>query len=264
MEEDEISLPNGRTEYRNSLKDRFHLLRLREETGSLGNDEGQADPINTSDRLRASSVLSTSAAEQAANAALQRRVSGTLSATHRPNVNENLRPGTAAGTSTGPVTEEGDHVNWDLWQSVVYEGPLAVQRTSPDRLERSIAHGIPSAIRGVVWQVLAQSKSEELENVYRDLVSRGNEPEKTTKDALHRASVSSSRPGTPGGTSDEAEKVISSAPSLGSVISRHTSSNGNGNEPAASTQVITSVGESKAAAVQHHQRTAQELSLIHI
>ena len=54
-------------------------------------------------------------------------------------------------------------VDWDLWQSVVYEGPAAVARTSPEEPNRAIATGIPNAIRGVVWQVLAQSKNEELE-----------------------------------------------------------------------------------------------------
>lgn len=257
-EEDGVSFADDGTGYKNTLKDRFNLLRLREETGSPGNDAAQAAPINASERSRASSVFSGSAADQAVAAAVQRRVSQTLSTTHPPNVNENLAPGTAAGTSTGPVCEDGIHVNWDLWQAVVYEGPTAVSRTSPDQLERSIAHGIPSAIRGVVWQVLAQSKSEELENVYRDLVSRGNEPEKTTKDALRKVSASSPGPPIPGGNSDDAEKMISSASTFGSVASRPTSFNGHGNESATSIQIPTSVSDSRTAAVQHHQRTAQD------
>lgn len=66
-------------------------------------------------------------------------------------------------------------VDWDLWQSVVYEGPAAVARTSAEELNRALAGGIPSAIRGVVWQVLAQSKNDELEGVYKDLVGRGTD-----------------------------------------------------------------------------------------
>jgi hypothetical protein len=69
-------------------------------------------------------------------------------------------------------------VDWDLWQSVVYEGPVAVARTSAEELNKAIGNGIPHAIRGVIWQVLAQSKNEDLEHVYRELVARGTESEK--------------------------------------------------------------------------------------
>ncbi|EHK98227.1 putative GTPase-activating protein GYP5 [Glarea lozoyensis 74030] len=124
---------------RNSLRDRFKLLRMREEAGitSLGDDE-KGGPSLT------------------------------------------LAPGTASGVSAGPsaMGDPSAPVDWDLWQSVVYEGPAAVARTSAEELNRAIATGIPNAIRGVVWQVLAQSKSEDLESVYRDLLIRGTDKEK--------------------------------------------------------------------------------------
>lgn len=69
-------------------------------------------------------------------------------------------------------------VNWDLWQSVVYEGPAAVARTSAEELNKSIATGIPSAIRGVIWQVLANSKNDDLELLYKDLATRGTDKSK--------------------------------------------------------------------------------------
>lgn len=96
--------------------------------------------------------------------------------------NPNLAPGTASGVSAGPsaMTDPAAPVDWDLWQSVVYEGPSAVARTSAEELSVAIASGIPSAIRGVVWQVLAQSKNEELETVYRELVVRGTDKDKDT------------------------------------------------------------------------------------
>jgi hypothetical protein len=56
-----------------------------------------------------------------------------------------------------------------------------VAKTSGEELNRAIASGIPAAIRGVVWQVLAESKNDELENVYRTLKARG------TADAEHLA-----------------------------------------------------------------------------
>lgn len=102
-----------------------------------------------------------------------RTTSTPTSPMNQPTLNQSLPLGTAAGTSTGPSADQDVSVDWDLWQAVVYEGPAAVARTSADELSQSIARGIPSAIRGVVWQVLAQSKNEQLEAVYRDLANRG-------------------------------------------------------------------------------------------
>lgn len=91
----------------------------------------------------------------------------------------NLAPGTVSGMSSGPSAMQDPEapVDWDLWQAVVYEGPAAVAKSSAAELNRAIASGIPSAIRGVVWQVLGQSKNEELEGVYRELVNRGTDKE---------------------------------------------------------------------------------------
>lgn len=72
----------------------------------------------------------------------------------------------------GPSTEDDSHVNWDLWQSLVYEGPSAVAKTSGAQLNSAIQSGIPAPIRGVVWQVLADSKSEHLEAVYKSLLGK--------------------------------------------------------------------------------------------
>lgn len=92
-------------------------------------------------------------------------------------INQALAPGTASGVSAGP-SATAEAVDWDLWQAVVDEGPTAVARTSPEELNRAITTGIPNAIRGVVWQILAQSKNEELEGVYRDLINRGTDKDK--------------------------------------------------------------------------------------
>ena len=204
---------------RNSLRDRFKLLRMREEAGitSLGDDDkggsalagligrsaslglGLASPTTITDEKD----LSLSAAAHSPSSPMP--VSPNLS-----NVNTSLAPGTAAGVSAGPSTmnDPSTPVDWDLWQSVVYEGPAAVARTSPEELNRAIATGIPNAIRGVVWQVLAQSKNEELEGVYRDLVARGTDKDK------ERMSGSSSSPSIGHSSVKEKDEVVSSASSV--------------------------------------------------
>ena len=141
--------------------------------------------------------------------------------------NPNLAPGTASGVSAGPsaMTDPAAPVDWDLWQSVVYEGPSAVARTSAEELSMAIASGIPSAIRGVVWQVLAQSKNDELEGVYRDLLVRG-----TDKDRDHTAATNSHPPTITSinGSTKEKHSIASSASSVHSGHSTPTSTATNG------------------------------------
>lgn len=160
---------NGiRGNVRNSLKDRFKAMRMREEAGitSLpddGDNNGIANLINKGPN----GVLATPVEE---------KDQPPLSPPNQSTAH--LAPGTASGTAAGPSTLSDTAVDWDLWQSVVYEGPVAVAKTSAEELNRAIATGIPSAIRGVIWQVLAQSQSEELDAVYRELVARGTSKEK--------------------------------------------------------------------------------------
>ncbi|KAG8163931.1 hypothetical protein KVR01_005849 [Diaporthe batatas] len=156
---------------RNSLKDRFKAMRMREEAGitSLpddGDKTGFASLVNKGPN----GLAATPATEEKDPTSTQ------PPASPRP-ATANLAPGTASGAAAGPSTLSDQPVDWDLWQSVVYEGPAAVAKTSAEELSRAIATGIPSAIRGVIWQVLAQSQSEELEAVYRELVARGTDKE---------------------------------------------------------------------------------------
>ena len=139
----------------------------------------------------------------------------------------NLAPGMASGVSAGPsvMTDPATPVDWDLWQSVVYEGPSAVARTSAEELSMAIASGIPSAIRGVVWQVLAQSKNDELEGVYRELVVRG-----TDKDRDHMA-VTNGHPTTQiptNGSAKEKHSIASSSSSTHSGQSTPATTTTNG------------------------------------
>ncbi|KAI9716749.1 MAG: GTPase-activating protein [Chrysothrix sp. TS-e1954] len=164
---------------RNSLRDRFKLLRMQEEAGINITDlqEDTSRPASSSSNTQGfelQAVLGGKSIEDS-NAAQRQRSTSTSIPAKQPTLNEHLAPGTAAGTSTGPQADTSEPVDWDLWQAVVYEGPTAVARSSAAELKQAIARGIPSAIRGVVWQVLAESQSGELETVYRDLRSKGEQ-----------------------------------------------------------------------------------------
>ncbi|CAI6268877.1 unnamed protein product [Periconia digitata] len=154
-----------------SLRDRFKLLRMRDEAGIPLDEEAEKAGLGLG-------ILSPTATDTEHAASITSGPTSPLPGiTRQPTVNPSLAPGTAAGFASGPAGDAAEPVDWDLWQNVVNEGPAAVARTGSEELNRAIASGIPQAIRGVIWQVLAQSKSEELEIVYRQLVARGTDKE---------------------------------------------------------------------------------------
>ncbi|SPO04276.1 related to GTPase-activating protein (GAP) [Cephalotrichum gorgonifer] len=215
----------------NSLKDRFKMVRMREETGATvptGEDDSPSAATNPPARSGASVTSNDSG-----------------------DVEKSLAPGTASGVSAGPSALAESDVDWDLWQAVVYEGPAAVARSSADELNRAIATGIPSAIRGVVWQVLAQSKNEELERVYADLVARGTDKQKDRNSNSTSASAT-----TNGSLAVQSDAVPSSASSI-----RSDRSASNGPHPTKSASDKASEADRKqkekedAAALQKLEKT---------
>lgn len=165
---------NGRSRpARNSLRDRFKLLRMREEAGitELPLDEKTGGGL--SGLIARTPTFGMSLGSPTVEDTAQPPMSPAPTSP-----NPALAPGTAAGVSAGPSALDQLPVDWDLWQAVVDEGPAAVARTSPQELNRAITSGIPNAIRGVVWQILAQSQNEGLESMYRELVNRGTDKDK--------------------------------------------------------------------------------------
>ncbi|KAI9839474.1 MAG: hypothetical protein M1819_002099 [Sarea resinae] len=234
---------------RNSLRDRFKLLRMREEAGITSLDQDASGQQHESGGAIAGLIGKstnnvglgignpTNVADEKEGGLAGTSAHGGHSTPPLPPVNPNLAPGTASGVSAGPsaLTDPAAPVDWDLWQSVVYEGPAAVARTSADELSRAIASGIPSAIRGVVWQVLAQSKNEELESVYRDLVARGTDKEKDRSSTMSHATISAPSAsssekanGHANGHGKEKESLASSASSVHSDLSTPATTATNG------------------------------------
>ena len=240
-ESQETDSSAGANKHRNSLRERFKLLRMREEAGiqSLeGQDVGSptnsggafAGLIGRSTSLGLGIGSPTSVADEKDGALAASPVQSPVAANPPaiPSTTDpNLAPGTASGISAGPsaMTDPAAPVDWDLWQSVVYEGPAAVARTSAEELSLAIASGIPSAIRGVVWQVLAQSKNEELEAVYRELIVRGTDKD---RDNMHVPNAHNSANGLVNGSTKEKHSVASSSSSTHSGNSTPGTSATNG------------------------------------
>lgn len=199
-----------------SLRDRFKFLRMREEAGiTLGDETGtDAGPGGAMAGLigRTASVglgigSPTTIAEDDHGPMSPPAIA------KQPTINPNLAPGTASGFAAGPDGDAAEPVDWDLWQTVVNEGPAAIARTSSEELNHAIANGIPQVIRGVIWQVLAQSKNEELESMYRELVARGTDKEHTSVKTPNLSN------GHVNGNGKEKDSVASSSSSVNSDYS---------------------------------------------
>ncbi|EAS36111.1 GTPase activating protein [Coccidioides immitis RS] len=161
---------DSRKQLRNSLKDQFKLLRMREE-GSGDDQVALAD----GQEEKGSGMLSTppSVPDLDTTSPQPSPLPSPLPST----INPNLAPGTVAGISAS-ATDAAAPVNWELWQQVVNQGLEAFSGTSAEELNLAIRRGIPQTIRGVIWQVLADSRNPDLEDVYRELCTRGTDKER--------------------------------------------------------------------------------------
>jgi hypothetical protein len=219
--------------HRESLKDRFKALRMREEAGIQlvpgdGGRQGEALGL-------VSPGIETVPGDKSPVPPV-------------PSPSKELAPGTMAGVNAGPSAMQEAQVDWDLWQSVVYEGPAAVARTSPEELNKAIATGIPHAIRGVIWQVLAQSKNDHLEALYKELVDKG-----TDKDKRNSGSTASSSAHSGNAANANGDVVTSSASSVHS-----NQSAGNGSISPRSEKSQEAVAKALAAATAERKKKQKE------
>ncbi|KAK5073161.1 hypothetical protein LTR64_000431 [Lithohypha guttulata] len=238
---DESSEQNGGRPARNSLKERFKLLRLREEVGmaALDNDEQAAGGAVAGLIGRTTSLtvgIASPGATDDGNVAPLKSPSLPMSSSPAPTIDQSLAPGTVSGFSVAAV-DSAAPIDWDFWQTVVNEGPQVVARTSPEELTAAIASGIPATIRGVIWQVLASSKNEELESVYYELKLRG------TKDELPRAASPPPQPDT-----KEKDSTVSSLSSIRSEQSTPATSTNIVHSPSPSTERNDPIQDAKAQA----------------
>ncbi|PFH51496.1 hypothetical protein AMATHDRAFT_58886 [Amanita thiersii Skay4041] len=76
-------------------------------------------------------------------------------------------------------------IDWDFWGAVIsdYQGYATQQ---PEELARAIAKGIPSTLRGMMWQHMAASKDPELESTYLKLLKETSAHEKAITRDLGR------------------------------------------------------------------------------
>ncbi|RKP02290.1 hypothetical protein CXG81DRAFT_10959 [Caulochytrium protostelioides] len=89
---------------------------------------------------------------------------------------QNIRASFAAASESAGKPVHGE-IDWDFWGKVTndYE---TVARKHPRALTRQLQQGIPTAIRGMVWQLIARSKDLALEAIYASLLDHPSVHEK--------------------------------------------------------------------------------------
>ncbi|GAA6024180.1 hypothetical protein JCM10207_005596 [Rhodosporidiobolus poonsookiae] len=75
--------------------------------------------------------------------------------------------------------------DWDFWGRVMNDYEL-VAREQPRELSRAIQKGIPQALRGMVWQLMAAAKDSSLEFIYSELLKKPSPHEKSIARDLSR------------------------------------------------------------------------------
>jgi len=195
---DSVSV-NSRRPRRNSLKDQFKLLRMREEHIGGENDQSSIRSGRASiSQSGASPPIIPEESEDGILAAPVAPASGATSPAIAPTpsmINPTLAPGTVSGLARS-ASDASTPVDWDMWQQLVNDGPQALANS--EDLNAAIKRGIPQTIRGVIWQILAGGQTGELEDIYRELVARGTDKDRRSPYAQvngthEKESVSSSR-----------------------------------------------------------------------
>ena len=210
---------NSRRPRRNSLKDQFKLLRMREEHLGAENDQSSIRSGHASiSQSGASPPIIPEESEDGILTAPVAPAPGATSpatATAPWTINPTLAPGTVSGFSRS-VSDASTPVDWDMWQLLVNDGPQALANS--EDLNAAIKRGIPQTIRGVIWQILAEGQTGELEDIYRELVARGTDKDRRPSNAQgngtpEKESVSSSRSSIRSDNSGSGTQSTSVAPS---------------------------------------------------
>jgi hypothetical protein len=191
---DDVSSVGSKKPRRNSLKDQFKMLRLREESHATEVDQTSVRSGQAISQSGASPPIIPEEGEE-----------GILAASGGISPSTPVAPG-----RTGSVTDASTPVDWEMWQHLVNNGPQAL--ASSEELNAAIKRGIPQTIRGVIWQILADCQTAEMEDIYRDLVARGTAQEKDGR-PVNGTETTSSRSSVRSHHSGSGSRSSSAAPS---------------------------------------------------
>lgn len=93
----------------------------------------------------------------------------------------------SAETNNNTALADANDIDWEFWTQVVNDYSDVAQN-KPLELSRAIAAGFPSELRGLIWQLIASSKSSSLEEIYSSIINEKSPHEKAIKRDLSRTS----------------------------------------------------------------------------
>lgn len=82
---------------------------------------------------------------------------------------QNNETSITASSTPPPASSTHPEINWGFWDQVV-NNYSSLAKKDPAGLSLTISRGIPFQLRGLVWQVIAGSKSTSLEDLYDSIV----------------------------------------------------------------------------------------------
>ncbi|KAF9930734.1 GTPase-activating protein [Linnemannia zychae] len=107
----------------------------------------------------------------------------------------------------------GDDVDWDYWGALMHDYNGVVKR-NPKQLTTMIQRGVPSSLRGLIWQLLAKSKDQQLEATFAELLKSPSTHEKQITRDMARTFPNNEYFQTEGGAGQEALFNVAKAYSL--------------------------------------------------
>ncbi|PKI83169.1 GTPase-activating protein [Malassezia vespertilionis] len=98
---------------------------------------------------------------------------------------EEFGVGTALSKDAVRDTENDEEVDWEFWGGLINDYNT-ILTTSPVELSKAIYSGVPSVLRGMMWQLLSSSKDEELEAQYAKYLALPCAHERAIRRDLYR------------------------------------------------------------------------------
>ncbi|KAA8917690.1 hypothetical protein TRICI_000129 [Trichomonascus ciferrii] len=83
--------------------------------------------------------------------------------------------------------EDEEAIDWEFWSQVVNDYSYVAEH-KPSELSHAISSGFPPELRGLIWQLIASSKSASLEEVFTSILHETSPQEKAIKRDLSRTS----------------------------------------------------------------------------
>ncbi|KAF9979674.1 GTPase-activating protein [Mortierella antarctica] len=91
----------------------------------------------------------------------------------------------ALGHAKEESESTGDDIDWDYWGALMHDYNGVVKK-NPKQLTQMIQKGVPPALRGLIWQLLAKSKDGQLEATYAELLKSTSSHEKQIQRDMSR------------------------------------------------------------------------------